>query len=154
MVESEGRMKNLGVRFVAWIVSALVATALVSLGHSLFVQAALSAVGAEIPLGLRLVTFLRDFFGLVATLGPILLGALLVAYLIAGWLKPRAGLLAPFAYPLAGWAAVALALLGMRLAFGFSPLAGARTGLGFLVMSFGGLAAGAVFGWMIRRRAA
>jgi hypothetical protein len=42
----------------------------------------------------------------------------------------------------------------MRIAFGFSPLAGARTGAGLLVMSLGGLAGGAVFAWMARNRAA
>jgi hypothetical protein len=147
-------MKKLGRWILALLVSAVVTTIFVSLGHSLFVQAGLTAVGAEIPLGLRLTTFVRDFFGLLPTLGAILLGALFIAYLIAGWLKPRAGLLAPFAYPLAGWAAVALALVAMRLAFGFSPLAGARTGLGALVMSLGGLIGGTVFAWMNRTRKA
>jgi hypothetical protein len=147
-------MKTLGRRLLALLVSALVTTALVSLGHSLFVQAGLTALGTEIPVGLRITTFFRDFFGLLPTLGLILLGSLLIAFLIGGFLKPRAGLLAPFAYPLAGWAAVALALFVMKLAFGFSPLAGARTGLGFLVMSLGGLVGGAVFGWMIRQRKA
>lgn len=146
-------MKNWGRRILAWLVGALVTTALVSLGHSLFVQAELAALGIELPIHVRLGAIVRDFVGLLPTLGPILLGALLVAFLIAGFLKPRAGLIAPFAYPLAGWAAVALALFAMKLAFGFSPLAGARTGLGFLVMSLGGLVGGTVFGWMIRRKA-
>jgi hypothetical protein len=146
-------MKTWGRRLLALLVSALVTTALVSLGHSLFVQAELAALGTELPLHIRAGAIFRDFIGLLPTLGAILLGALLVAYLIAGVLKPRAGLLGPVAYPLAGWAAVALALVAMRLAFGFSPLAGARTGLGLLVMSLGGLAGGAVFGWMIRKRA-
>jgi hypothetical protein len=147
-------MKSWGRRIIAFLVAALLTTALVSLGHSLFVQAALSALGTELPLHVRLGAIFRDFIGLLPTLGPILLGALLVAFLIAGFLKRRAGWLSPFAYPLAGWAAVALALLAMRLAFGFSPLAGARTGAGFLVMSLGGLVGGAVFGWMIRQRRA
>jgi hypothetical protein len=146
-------MKNWGRRILAWLVGTLVTTALVSLGHSLFVQAELAALGTELPLHVRVGAIIRDFVGLLPTLGAILLGALLIAFLIAGFLKPRAGLLAPFAYPLAGWAAVALALFAMKLAFGFSPLAGARTGLGFLVMSLGGLVGGTVFGWMIRKRA-
>lgn len=146
-------MKSWGRRLLGLLVSALVTTALVSLGHSLFVQAELAALGTALPIHVRAGAILRDFIGLLPTLGPILLGALLVAYLIAGFLKPRAGFLAPFAYPLAGWAAVALALIAMRLAFGFSPLAGARTGVGLLVMSLGGLVGGTVFGWMTRKRA-
>lgn len=145
-------MKTWGRRILAWLVGALVTTALVSLGHSLFVQAELAALGTDLPFHIRAGAIIRDFIGLLPTLGSILLGALLIAFLIAGWLKRRAGLIAPFAYPLAGWAAVALALLAMKLAFGFSPLAGARTGLGFLVMSLGGLVGGTVFGWMIRKR--
>jgi hypothetical protein len=145
-------MRTWGRRLVALLIAALVTTGLVSLGHSLFVQAGLTALGTEISLWLRMTTFARDFFGLLPALGPILLGALLVAFLIAGFLKRRAGLLAPFAYPLAGWAAVALALLGMRFAFGFSPLAGARTGLGFFVMSLAGLVGGTVFAVLSRQR--
>jgi hypothetical protein len=147
-------MKSWGRRLLGLLTSALVTTALVSLGHSLFVQAELAALGTELPLHIRAGAIIRDFVGLLPTLGAILLGALLIAYPIAGFLKPRAGLLAPFAYPLAGWAAVALALLAMKLAFGFSPLAGARTGLGLFVMSLGGIAGGAVFAWMIRPRSA
>jgi hypothetical protein len=147
-------VKSWGRRLLGLLVSALVTTALVSLGHSLFVQAELAALGTALPIHVRAGAILRDFIGLLPMLGPILLGALLIAYLIAGFLKPRAGFLAPFAYPLAGWAAVALALITMRIAFGFSPLAGARTGAGLLVMSLGGLAGGAVFAWMARSRAA
>ncbi|MFN7400172.1 MAG: hypothetical protein ACK5SX_14195 [Sandaracinobacter sp.] len=146
-------MKSWGRRLIALLVAALVTTMLVSLGHSLFVQAELAALGTELPIHIRAGAMIRDFIGLLPTLGPILLGSLLIAFLIGGFLKPRAGLLAPFAYPLAGWAAVTLALVAMKLAFGFSPLGGARTGLGLLVMSLGGLVGGTVFGWMIRKRA-
>ncbi len=145
-------MRIWGRRILALLVGALVTTALASLSHSLFVQAALAELGTALPFHVRIATIFRDFLGLLPMLGPILLGALLVAFLIAGWLKPRAGLLAPFAYPLAGWAAVALALLAMRLSYGFSPLAGARTGMGFLSMSLAGLIGGAVFGWIVRPR--
>lgn len=146
-------MKTWWRRLVALLAAALVTTAFASLAHSLFVQAELAALGTSLPFPVRLMAILRDFLGLLPTLGVVLLGALLVAFLIAGFLKPRAGLLAPFAYPLAGWAAVALALFGMRLAFGFSALAGARTGAGFLAMSLAGVAGGLVFAWMSRRRA-
>lgn len=145
-------MKTLGRRLLALLVAALVTTALASLGHSLFVQAELAALGTELPLMTRLVTIVRDFLGLVIPLGGITLVALLIGFLIAAFLKPRAGMLAPLAYPLAGWAAMALALLLMRLAFGFSPLAGARSGLGFLTMSLSGFVGGLVFAWMARTR--
>ena len=147
-------MKTWWRRLLAFLISALVTTALVSLGHSLFVQAALADLGTNLPIHIRLGAMLRDFVGLIPTLGLVVLGSLLIAFLIAGWLRPRAGWLAPFAYPLAGWAAIALALAAMRLSFGFSPLAGARTPAGFLVMSLGGLVGGLVFAWLDRKRAA
>ena len=141
-------------RILALLAAALATTALVSLGHSLFVQAALADLGTALPIHIRLGAIFRDFIGLLPTLGPVVLSSLLIAFLIAGWLRPRAGWLAPFAYPLAGWAAIALALGAMRLAYGFSPLAGARTPAGFLVMSLGGLVGGLVFAWVARKRAA
>ena len=145
-------MKTLGRRILALLVAVLVTTALACIGHSIFVQSELAALGVELPFMTRLVTMVRDFFGLALPLGGITFVALLLGFLIAAFLKPRAGMLAPLAYPLAGWAAMALALLLMRLAFGFSPLAGARTGLGFLVMSFSGFFGGLVYAWMARTR--
>jgi CBS domain containing-hemolysin-like protein len=140
-------------RLGAFIIATLVTTTLVSLAHSWFVQEALIAIGADMPWGLRGATAGRDLVGLLPTLGPIIMGALLIAFLIAAWLKPRVRAFGFLAYPLAGWAALTLALLVMRLAFGFSPLAGARTGAGFLAMSLGGLIGGTVFALLDRRRA-
>lgn len=141
-------------RLGAFIIATLVTTTLVSLGHSWFVQQALIDIGADIPGGLRIKTMGRDLIGLLPTLGPVLMGALLVAFLIAARLKPRAGPFGGLAYPLAGWAAVALALIVMRLAFGFAPLAGARSFAGALVMSLGGLVGGLVFALGERRQSA
>ncbi len=134
------------------LLAALLTTALASLAHSLFVQAELAALGTDLPATVRAGAILRDFTGLLPTLGGVLLAVLLVAFLVAAWLRPRAGRIASLAYPLAGWAGVALALLAMKLAFGFSPLAGARTTAGFLMMSLSGLAGGLFHGWMLRGR--
>lgn len=144
-------MTNWWMRLGALLLAALATTALVSLGHSLFVQSELAALGTALPIHVRLGAIVRDFVGLLPTLGAVVLGSLLIAFLIAGWLRPRAGRLAPLAYPLAGWAAIALALFAMRLSYGFSPLAGARTGAGFLTMSLGGLVGGLIFAWATRK---
>ncbi len=141
-------------RLTALVAAALVTTLLASIGHSIMVQRELAALGVDIPFGTRIVTMVRDFIGLAPALGGILSGALLVAFLIASFLKPRAGWLGRFAYPLAGWAAVALALLAMQLAFGFSPIAGARRAGGFLLMSLSGLIGGAVYAIVAARRTA
>lgn len=140
-------------RILALLAAALFSTALASLAHTLSVQAGLTALGVEIPFLARIMQILRDFMGLLLPLGGIILLALAIAFPLAAFLKPRAGLIGPFAYPLAGWAAVALALFAMKLSFGFSPLAGARTAAGFLAMSLSGAAGGLLFAWMARRRA-
>ena len=146
-------MKQWWRRILALLAAALLTTALASLAHTLFVQAGLTALGVEIPFLARIMQILRDFMGLLLPLGGIILLALAIAFPLAAFLKPRAGILGPFAYPLAGWAAVALALFAMKLSFGFSPLAGARTTAGFLAMSLSGVAGGLLFAWMARRRA-
>jgi hypothetical protein len=139
-------------RILALLAAALLTTALASLAHSLFVQAGLTALGVEIPFLARIMAILRDFMGLFAPLGAVVLLALLVGFPIAAYLRPRVGLVGPLAYPLAGWAALAVALALMKLSFGFTPLAGARTGAGFLAMSLAGLGGGFLFSWIARKR--
>ncbi|WP_448586591.1 hypothetical protein [Thermaurantiacus sp.] len=140
-----------GQKVAAWGAASVAALLVSSLAHSLMVQGELARLGVDLPMGVRLSGMARDAVGLAPTLGVVLAGALLVAFAVAGLLRPRLGpLLRRLAYPLAGLAAVALALLGMRLSFGFSPLAGARTAGGFALMSSGGLVAGLVFAWIAR----
>jgi hypothetical protein len=148
-------LQTWGRRLLALVAAALVATLLASLGHSIMVQGALRDLGVHIPLGTGLSAMVRDFIGLLPALGGILAGALLLAFLVAGFLRGRVpGWLSPFAYPIAGFVAVSAALLAMRFSFGFSPLAGAREPGGFLLMSAGGLVAGLLFGLLLPKSAA
>ncbi len=144
-------MERAGRILGGWAAAALVATLLASIAHSLFVQAALADLGVALPLGVRTTTMVRDLLGLAPTLGLVLAGSLGAGFAVA-WLVSRARPgLAALAWPLAGWAAVAAALLAMRLWFGFSPLAGARTTAGFVAISLSGLAGGLVFAWVLAR---
>lgn len=137
-----------GRRIGAWLVAALATLAVSSLAHSLMVQGELAKLGIDLPFGIRLSGIFRDMTGLLPTLGVVLGGALLVAFLVAAFIGRRAGgVWQALSYPLAGLAAVALALIAMRLLFGFSPLAGARTVPGLMLMSLGGLVGGLVFSW-------
>lgn len=87
---------------------------------------------------------------------PLLLllvaGVLLVLILLAGWLKPAVRPLAPFAYPLAGWAALALALWWLHAHPDHAALAAASHPLGFLIISFAGIVGGMVFALLRKRR--
>jgi hypothetical protein len=158
MATAAQRPGNPGVERWGWWLAALLAAVavthvLMSLGHSLMVQAALADLGVDLSLPNRISGIGRDMLGLAPTLAPVIAGALLVAFAIAALLRPRVGLLLrTLAFPLAGWAATLALLAGLRLAFGFSPLAGARTPSGFLLMSLGGLAGGLVFAFLLRRR--
>ncbi len=123
-----------------------------SLAHSHFVQRELLALGVEIPWSNRIGAMLRDLFGLAPAYGGIVFISLLIGFSIAGLLRRRLNVPATIAYPLAGWAALATALFAMKLAFTFSPLAGARTTFGFLAMSFAGAIGGLVFAWLPQAR--
>lgn len=140
------RWSRWGRRALALAAAAATALVAASILHSLFVQQALRAVGARIPPGTAIATMGRDLAGLAPTLGTVILVALLLGFLAAAWLVRIAPRLAPIAWPLAGWAALGTALWLMQLATGITPLAGARTPLGFLAISLAGAAGGWVFG--------
>lgn len=148
-----GKAQGWGGRLVAFAAAVAVTHVGMSLGHSLMVQAALADLGIAISLPVRLSSITRDLVGLAPTLGPVIAGALLVAFAIAALLRRRVGrLLRSLAFPLAGWAAALALLAGLRMAFGFSALAGARTPLGFLLISLAGLAGGFAFAFLRRQR--
>jgi hypothetical protein len=72
--------------------------------------------------------------------------ALLVGFLVAWPMKRVLKPIAPFAYPIAGAAAIALALYLMSKQFyGTTPIAGARGALGFTLQCLAGAAGGYVF---------
>ena len=151
---SGGWAASWGQRLGAFLVSAAATLALASLGHSLMVQSALADLGVDLPATVRASGIARDLAGLAPTLGPVIAGALLIAFAIAALLRRRTGArLRALAFPLAGWAAMLATLGGMRLAFGLTPLAGARTASGFLLVSLAGLAGGLLFEILARRRA-
>ncbi|MFN7177536.1 MAG: hypothetical protein ACK4MX_11690 [Thermaurantiacus sp.] len=133
-------------RVLALVAAAIAALLVASLAHSLFVQQALREVGARIPPGTAVSTMVRDLLGLAPALGAVILIALTLGFLIAAVILRLVPQLSEIAWPLAGWAALATALWLMQLAYGFSPLAGARTAAGFIAISLGGAVGGWVFG--------
>lgn len=136
---------------LAFAVAVLMSFVLASAAHSHFVMRRLEAVGASIPVPLGLKTMTGDLLGLAPSLLPVMAVALLLGFLVA-WLAKR-GLpgLAPLAYPLAGFAAMALMLVLMReVMFKITPIAGARGPEGFLTFC----AIGALGGFVFSRLAA
>lgn len=132
----------------AWSAAVLVTTVIASMVQSWQVQAGLIDLGVDIPTGLALETALRDFTGLLVPLLAVFAIGLLIAFLVAGWARPRVPLLAPVAWPLAGALAIATVLLAMRAQFEITPMAGARSLDGFLLFCMAGAIGGLVFAWL------
>ena len=74
--------------------------------------------------------------------------ALMLGFTLAGWLRGRLPRLAPLAWPLAGFAAVATTLALMQASMQITPLAGARGMDGFLLFCAAGALGGMVFAWL------
>jgi hypothetical protein len=138
-------------RVLALLGASLAALLVASLAHSLFVQQALRDIGARIPPGTAISAMVQDFLGLAPALGAVILIALTLGFLLAAVILRLVPQLADIAWPLAGWAALATALWLMQLAYGFSPLAGARSAAGFIAISLGGAVGGWVFGRLAGR---
>lgn len=117
----------------------------VSIAHTQFVLAALASIGAPASLAINLDTTMFDIVGLAPTLGPVIAIALAIGFMVAAVLKRVLLPLAPLAYPIAGAAAMATALVAMKLAYHTTPLAGARSMVGFLTMCAIGAIGGLVF---------
>lgn len=132
----------------AWSAAVLVTTAIASMVQSWQVQSGLVDLGVEIPASVAVATAVRDFTGLLVPLLLVFGFALLVAFGIAHWLKPRVPLLAPMAWPLAGACAIAAVLAAMHAQFQTTPLAGARGLDGFVLFCLAGAIGGFVFGWL------
>jgi len=134
------------------LAAALVTLFFASLAHSLSVQAGLVALGTEISLGTRIGAILRDLAGLAPAFGIVIFIALLIGFVVAGLVRRYWPVTPWIAFPLAGFAAIATALLAMRLQFTFSPIAGAREMPGFLAISAAGALGGLAFAFITRRR--
>ncbi|MFQ5561940.1 MAG: hypothetical protein ACE5FO_00060 [Parvularculaceae bacterium] len=134
-------------RTAARFILAAAVAALAAIGfHTATVLGRLAALGTEISAATWAETLLRNFLGLAPSYGAVVAIALALGFAVAALLKPRAGPLAPFAYPLAGAGALAVALVLMHIAYdGITPIAGARGTAGFLLQCLAGGLGGAVF---------
>jgi hypothetical protein len=90
-------------------------------------------------------------------MGPIyalfVAAALLLGFLLTGFLWPRARLSRPLSYAVGGAAAMAAMLLIMSAVLGITMVAGARTPLGFAAQCAAGALGGLVFAALTRRAA-
>jgi hypothetical protein len=130
---------------VVFGVAAAVATVLASVLQTQFNLAALQALGAEVPFGVRLDATLADLAGFPPTFGPLVLAAFLVAFLVTALLRRWVTARRTALYALAGAVAVLAMILIMQAVFGLQPIAAARGLFGFASLLLAGAAGGAVF---------
>lgn len=139
-------MKRMARVSAAFLGALVVATVLAVTAQTQMVLAGLQGLGAPMPLGVRLSATLHDIAGLGPAYGAVLCVALGLALPVAALGKRLLVGFAPIAYPLAGAAGVAAALLLMPLAVGIMPISGANSALGFALQCLAGAVGGGVFG--------
>ena len=126
--------------------AAIAGVVLASAFHTQMVIAALGEAGASVAFDRRLAMTGNDLVGLLPQFGAVIAIALAIGFLVAAGLRRVLKPLAGVAYPLAGAAAIAVALTAMSMAFdGITPIAGARTALGFALQCLAGAVSGLVF---------
>lgn len=150
--------------FLAFLLALVAATGAGSVFASLMTQSALIGAGAEFTAADRIAGLGEDYRGLViGTLFEngmpgayvvVFALALLVGFIVAFVLKRLVKPLAPLAYPLAGAAGIATALVLMSIQYySTTPIAGARGPLGFALQMLAGGLGGVVFALLRPRRA-
>ncbi len=142
---------RLAVAFPVAVAATFVATSVV---HTEFVLAGLASIGAPAPLDLNLATVVGDVAGLAPALAPVVAIALALGFVVAAGLKRVLKPLAGIAYPLAGFAAMATALYAMKLSYHTTPLAGARSDAGYVLICLAGALGGYAFAACLPKQAA
>lgn len=126
-----------------WLLAVMTTSVLGSIVQTQFNLAAVAALGVAIDPAMRLQTTLLDLIRFAPLFAAIVAVGFLVALPLSSWLaRGRAG--RGWLHPLAGAAALLLALLLMRWLVGLTPIAAARTAPGMLAL----VSSGAVGGWV------
>lgn len=133
--------KKLGIYLLAVGTTYLLASA----AATQHVAGRLGAMGIEIGFGQRVSMTLVDLAGMAGMFLPIIAFGLLIAFLVTAllcrWLSPwRVPL-----YALAGATALVCIHVALNQAFGLTPVATARSGIGLLFQGLAGAAGGLVY---------
>lgn len=138
-------------RLAAFLAAVGIAYVLASVMATQSVVASLAGMGVEVGPAGRLTMTLNDIAGMAPMFLPMVAFALLIAFLSAAllcrWLHRWRGPL----YLLAGATGVVCIHLGLHLAFGITPVAAARTGVGLLLQGVAGAAGGYSYLTLVRR---
>jgi hypothetical protein len=134
---------------LAWLAATAVTAAAGSIIQTQYNLAAIVALGVPVPAGLRLRTTLQDLVGFAPLLALVTAVGFIIAFRVAAWLArswpDRRGLW----YPLAGAAALAVALVAMNALLPVTPIGATRWLSGVVALA----AAGGLGGWLFGRLA-
>lgn len=136
---------------LAFVVAVVLTAALAVAAHSQFVMAGLRGMGAEIGAGEALRVTFHDIVGMGPMYAMFIAAALLLGFLITGFLWPRVKLSRALSYAIGGGASIGLMLFIMREMLGITVVAGARTPGGFIAQCAVGALGGLVFALLSRR---
>lgn len=109
--------------------------------------AALTALGADIPVAIRLRTSGDDLLGFAPAWAAIVAAGYLIALPLCAWLTRRRPPWRSALIALAAALAVLTALAAMRLSLGLTAIAAARTASGLMLLAL----SGALGGWVYAR---
>jgi hypothetical protein len=137
---------------LAWLGAVVVTGATGSILQTQFNLAALAAIGATVPIGLRLQTTLQDIAGFGPLMALIAAGGFALALPVAAWLARRRPSWRITAYTAAGGAALAAALLLMNTLVPITLIGATRGPGGFLALVAAGALGGRVFALLLTRR--
>lgn len=130
---------------LAWLLAAVLAGILGSIVQTQFSLAAIAALGAPVPLDVRLLTTLRDLAGFAPMLVLLAAGGFLPAFLVAGLLQRWWPRQRTFLYALAGAMALGVILLLMDATLPVTAIGAARSPLGVAALVLAGAAGGLAF---------
>jgi hypothetical protein len=142
---NEGEMRIVKI-VPGFVLAVIVATVLGSIAHTQFVLAGLTELGIEIPVSDRLSTTMHDIAGMGPMFGLIVAIGFLVAMAAAALVYRYARTQRYLVYGVAG----AVALTAMGTVYEITPIAGARTALGFIAQMIAGALGGLAFARVTR----
>ncbi len=138
-------------RAMAFLAAVLTATSWGAVVQTQFNLQELQALGADVPLELRLLTTVQDLIGFGPLYAVVVVLALGLALPMAALVARRAPSWRGALFVLAGWVGLIVAI---RIVDALTPppvlIAATRSTLGLLAMTLGGAFGGWLVGWMTR----
>jgi hypothetical protein len=137
---------------LAWLAAVAVTAATGSILQTQFNLAAIAAIGAPVPPGVRLQTTLQDLAGFGPLIVLITASGFALAFPVAAWLARRRRAWRATLYTVAGGTALAIAILLMNALLPMTLIGATRWLTGTLALVAAGTLGGRVFALLLPTR--